>query len=52
MPGGREAILKAAMRLFAKKGYAGASTREICETAGITKPVLYYHFRSKQHLYR
>ena len=49
---GREAILSAAMRLFAEKGYAGASTREICEVAGITKPVLYYHFRSKEHLYQ
>jgi AcrR family transcriptional regulator len=49
---GREAILKAAMEVFAKKGYAGASTREICAKAGITKPVLYYHFRSKEHLYQ
>lgn len=52
MRGGRDAILKAAIRLFAKKGYAGASTREICEAAGITKPVLYYHFRSKEDLYQ
>lgn len=44
--------MSAAMRLFAEKGYAGASTREICEVAGITKPVLYYHFRSKEHLYQ
>lgn len=48
----REAILSAAMRLFAEKGYAGTSTREICQAAGITKPVLYYHFRSKEHLYQ
>jgi TetR/AcrR family transcriptional regulator len=52
MRGGREAILKAAMEVFANKGYAGASTREICAAAGLTKPVLYYHFRSKEHLYR
>ena len=50
--GGREAILKAAVRLFAEKGYTGASTREICQAAGITKPVLYYHFRGKEHLYQ
>jgi len=49
---GRAAILSAAMRLFATKGYAGTSTREICQAAGITKPVLYYHFRSKEHLYQ
>ena len=47
----REAILAAAMGLFAEKGYAATSTREICAAAGITKPVLYYHFRSKGHLY-
>ncbi len=52
MRGGRNAILNAAMKLFARKGYAGASTREICQAAGITKPVLYYHFRSKEHLYQ
>ena len=40
------------MRLFAEKGYAGTSTRAICQAAGITKPVLYYHFRSKEHLYQ
>ncbi len=50
--GGRQAILSAAMRLFAEKGYAGTSTREICQAARITKPVLYYHFRSKEHLYQ
>jgi TetR/AcrR family transcriptional regulator len=52
MRGARDAIVKAAIGLFARKGYAGASTREICAAAGITKPVLYYHFRSKEHLYQ
>jgi AcrR family transcriptional regulator len=48
----RTSILNAALELFAKKGYAGSSIREICKSAGITKPVLYYHFRSKEHLYQ
>jgi AcrR family transcriptional regulator len=52
MRGGREAIVKAAIEVFAGKGYAGASTREICAQAGVTKPVLYYHFRGKEHLYQ
>jgi AcrR family transcriptional regulator len=47
----RTRILNAAMELFAKKGYAGSSIREICGSAGVTKPVLYYHFRSKEQLY-
>ena len=52
MPDARGAILKAAVPLFARKGYAGTSTREICAAAGMTKPVLYYYFRDKQHLYQ
>ncbi len=52
MSGARDTILNAATELFAKKGYAGASTREICQAAGITKPALYYHFRGKEHLYQ
>jgi AcrR family transcriptional regulator len=51
MKGGRKAIADAAMRIFARKGYAGTSIREICQTAGVTKPVLYYYFHSKEHLY-
>ena len=47
----RHAILNAAIQLFARKGYAASSIREICQAAGVTKPVLYYHFRSKEHLY-
>lgn len=48
----RDGILKAATELFARKGYAGCSIREICQAAGVTKPVLYYHFRSKEHVYQ
>jgi len=52
MRSGREGILNAAMEVFARKGYAGSSIREICQAAGVTKPVLYYYFRSKEHLYQ
>ncbi len=52
MRGGREAVLNAAIRVFAEKGYAGSSIREICRVAKVTKPVLYYYFRSKKHLYQ
>ncbi|MDO9111506.1 MAG: TetR/AcrR family transcriptional regulator [Desulfatirhabdiaceae bacterium] len=47
----RERILMAAGSLFADKGYAGTSVREIVETAGVTKPTLYYYFKSKEDLY-
>jgi TetR/AcrR family transcriptional regulator len=47
----KEAIRDAAAALFAEKGYAATSTREICGRAGVTKPVLYYHFGNKGQLY-
>ena len=47
----RERILLAAASLFANKGYAGTSVREIVQTAGVTKPTLYYYFKNKEELY-
>ena len=43
-------LLEAAVQIFDRKGYAAASVREIAEAAGVTKPVLYYHFGSKEGL--
>ncbi len=48
----REAIVNAAIDVFSRKGYTGSSIREICAVAGVTKPVLYYHFRNKGHLFQ
>ncbi len=47
----KESIRDAAAALFADKGFTATSTREICQRAGITKPVLYYHFGNKAQLY-
>ena len=44
-------LIKAATSLFAEKGYAGTSVREIVERAGVTKPVLYYYFKNKEGLF-
>ena len=44
-------IERNALGLFAAKGYADTSVREIVEAAGITKPTLYYYFGSKDGLY-
>ena len=44
-------IMKAATHLFANKGYASTSVREIVEAAGVTKPTLYYWFDSKEGLF-
>lgn len=48
----REGILEAALPRFAERGYAGTSIRELAAAAGVTNPVLYYHFGSKAGLFR
>jgi AcrR family transcriptional regulator len=47
----RESILKAAMALFAEKGFRGTTTRQLAAAAGVTEPVLYRHFQTKHDLY-
>lgn len=48
----RPAILAAARHLFAQRGFAGTSVREIAEAAGVSKAAIYHHFRDKDRLYR
>lgn len=47
----RERLLSAALELFNTRGYAATTVREIVEAAGVTKPVLYYHFQNKEGIY-
>lgn len=47
----RDMILLAAARVFAAKGYAQASLKEVCSAAGIQPASLYYHFDSKEALF-
>src|SRR3546814_4653581 len=44
-------LFRSAESLFAKKGFAGASTAEIARKAGVPKANLHYYFRTKQDLY-
>lgn len=46
----RESILAAAERLFAQKGFAGASMRSITAAANVNLSVAYYYFESKEAL--
>ena len=46
-----ERLLDAALTLFASKGFAATSVREIIEATGVTRPVLYYYCDSKQDLF-
>lgn len=43
-------ILRHAARVFAEKGYEGASIRDISRASGIALSGLYYYFESKQKL--
>lgn len=47
----RQRLLKSAIELFTRKGYAGTTVREIVAAAAVTRPVLYYYFRSKEGIY-
>jgi AcrR family transcriptional regulator len=46
----REALLAAAARLFAERGYNGVSLEELGAAAGVSGPAVYRHFDGKQAL--
>lgn len=48
---GSAAILEAAGRLFAEKGYANVSIRDVCREANTTPPMIYYYFKDKRRLF-
>jgi AcrR family transcriptional regulator len=48
----REVIEGAASGVFAERGYHGASIDEIAKRSGVSPPVVYDHFDSKQDLYK
>lgn len=45
-------ISVAAVDLFARKGYASTSVRDIVEAAHVSRPSLYYYYGNKEGLYR
>lgn len=47
-----EEALSAALQVFWKRGYEGASLAELTEAMGITKPSLYACFGNKESLFR
>ena len=46
----RGTILNCAIELFYEKGYDAVGVQEIAASAGVTKPTLYYYFKSKYGL--
>ncbi len=47
----KQAIVMAALPLFARQGYAETTTRDLAKAAGVSEPLLYKHFPSKEALY-
>ena len=43
----RDKILDASLALFSKKGFLGATTKEIAKKAGVAELTLFRHFSSK-----
>ncbi len=50
-PGTRERLLDVAERVFAERGFACASVRDITDAAGANLGAINYHFQSKDNLY-
>jgi AcrR family transcriptional regulator len=48
----RDRILDVSLDLFIERGYEKVSLREIAEQIGVTKAALYYHFSSKEEIFR
>ncbi|MGH9016262.1 MAG: TetR/AcrR family transcriptional regulator [Acidimicrobiales bacterium] len=48
----RDRIVAAAAELFSERSFDGATTRDIAARAGVTQPLLNYHFHSKQELWQ
>lgn len=47
----RAQLIEVATRLFARTGFDATTTASIAEAAGVTEPILYRHFNSKQELF-
>ncbi len=47
----KEQILEAAEKLFAEKGFAGTSLRELSEASGASGPLIVFHFKDKKGVY-
>jgi len=47
----KETILKTAARLFAAQGFEATTTIQIAREAGVTEPLIYYHFKGKDDLF-
>ena len=49
--GKKKNLIETAIRLFAEQGYDGTTTLQISREAGVTEPLIYYHFKGKEELF-
>jgi TetR/AcrR family transcriptional regulator len=47
----RRQLVEAALDLFSRRGFQGATTKEIAAAAGVTEAIIFRHFPNKQALY-
>src|SRR5262245_57212831 len=47
----RRQIVTVAAELFSEKGFRGTTTKEIADRAGVSEPIIFRHFPSKEALY-
>lgn len=48
----KQKLLDAAIEAFSENGFKGTSTRDIAERAGVHHPLITYHFKNKDQLWR
>ena len=48
----QQKLLDAAIEAFSENGFKGTSTRDIAERAGVHHPLITYHFKNKEQLWR
>lgn len=48
----QQKLLDAAIRAFSENGFKGTSTRDIADRAGVHHPLITYHFKNKNQLWR
>jgi AcrR family transcriptional regulator len=46
----RRTVLEAAAKLFAQRGFGGTNLQDIADVLGISRPALYYYFKSKEEI--
>ncbi len=47
----RRQLIEVAIDVFSKRGFSGATTREIAAAAGVTEAIIFRHFATKEQLY-